>query len=146
MRLTLIPLWYDTEQISVREQHCLWWSFYASRTFHLFSWLTEVKVTSISPWQMFSIAKHALKCFFLLPGFWLKRSSYEEQPLVQFQYDMILIAATNTAGNYVAWSTFPNFNRLIGDNLRIPSVSVSPELLYYIITPFSKYNRCFECM
>lgn len=60
-------------------------------------------------------------------GFWLKRSSYEEQPVVQFQYDMILIGATNTVGNYVAWSTFPNFNRLIGDNLRIPSVSVQEE-------------------
>ncbi|XP_057186508.1 transmembrane protein 231 [Triplophysa rosa] len=60
-------------------------------------------------------------------GFWLKRSTYEEQPVVQFQYDMILIGATNTAGNYVAWSTFPNFNRLVGDNLRIPSVSVQEE-------------------
>lgn len=60
-------------------------------------------------------------------GFWLKKSWYEEQPLVQFQYDMILIGATNTAGNYVAWSTFPNFNRLVGDNLRIPFVSVQEE-------------------
>ncbi|XP_051548031.1 transmembrane protein 231 [Myxocyprinus asiaticus] len=60
-------------------------------------------------------------------GFWLKRSSYEEQPIIQFQYDMILIGATDTKGSYVAWSTFPNFNRLIGDNLRIPSVSVQEE-------------------
>ncbi|XP_056595910.1 transmembrane protein 231 isoform X2 [Triplophysa dalaica] len=60
-------------------------------------------------------------------GFWLKRSTYEEQPVIQFQYDMILIGATNTAGNYVAWSTFPNFNRLVGDSLRIPSISVQEE-------------------
>ncbi|KAI2648058.1 Transmembrane protein 231 [Labeo rohita] len=60
-------------------------------------------------------------------GFWLKRSTYEEQPVVQFQYDMIVIGATDAAGSYIAWSTFPNFNRLIGDNLRIPSISVQEE-------------------
>lgn len=67
----------------------------------------------------------------LWAGFWLKRSTYEEQPVIQFQYDLILIGATDTAGSYVAWSTFPNFNRLIGDNLRIPSISVSTKLLKY---------------
>ncbi|KAI1904576.1 hypothetical protein AGOR_G00007050 [Albula goreensis] len=57
-------------------------------------------------------------------GFWLKRSTYEEQPNVRFQYQILLIAATSTNGDYVAWSTFPNFNTLQGSNLRIPSVSV----------------------
>ncbi|KPP65380.1 transmembrane protein 231-like [Scleropages formosus] len=56
-------------------------------------------------------------------GFWLKRSSYEEQPRVRFQYQLLLIAATSTNGDYVAWSTFSNFNSLQGNNLRIPSVS-----------------------
>uniref|UniRef100_A0A672QLG9 Transmembrane protein 231 n=1 Tax=Sinocyclocheilus grahami TaxID=75366 RepID=A0A672QLG9_SINGR len=51
----------------------------------------------------------------------------EEQAVVQFQYDMIVIGATDTAGSYIAWSTFPTFNRLIGDHLRIPSVSVQEE-------------------
>ncbi|XP_036423652.1 transmembrane protein 231 isoform X2 [Colossoma macropomum] len=60
-------------------------------------------------------------------GFWLKRSTYEEQPVVQFQYQMLMIGATGTAGEFVAWSTFPNFNRLLGNNLRIPSVSVREE-------------------
>ncbi len=60
----------------------------------------------------------------LWTGFWLKSSTYEEQAVVQFQYDMIVIGATDTAGTYIAWSTFPNFNRLMGDHLRIPSVSV----------------------
>ncbi|XP_066505999.1 transmembrane protein 231 [Hoplias malabaricus] len=57
-------------------------------------------------------------------GFWLKQSVYEEQPVVQFQYRMLMIGATGTAGEFVAWSTFPNFNRLLGNNLRIPTVSV----------------------
>lgn len=67
----------------------------------------------------------------LWTGFWLKRSTYEEQAVIQFQYDMIVIGATDTAGTYIAWSTFPNFNRLMGDNLRIPSVSVRTKLLKY---------------
>lgn len=60
-------------------------------------------------------------------GFWLKRNSYEEQPVVKFQYDLILLGVTDTTGNYLAWSTFPNFNRLIGDNLRIPEISAQEE-------------------
>ncbi|XP_023675571.1 transmembrane protein 231 [Paramormyrops kingsleyae] len=60
-------------------------------------------------------------------GFWLKRSTYEEQPSVRFQYQMLLIAATSTSGDYVAWSTFPNFNILQGNNLRVPSVSAREE-------------------
>ncbi|XP_061078097.1 transmembrane protein 231 [Conger conger] len=60
-------------------------------------------------------------------GFWLKRSTYEEQPTVRFRYQILLIAATSTGGDYVAWSTFPNFNILQGSNLRIPVVSVREE-------------------
>ena len=61
----------------------------------------------------------------VLAGFWLKRSTYEEQPTVRFRYQILLVAATSTGGDYVAWSTFPNFNTLQGNNLRIPFVSVS---------------------
>ncbi|MCI4380425.1 hypothetical protein PGIGA_G00239660 [Pangasianodon gigas] len=56
-------------------------------------------------------------------GFWLKQSSYEEQPVVQFQYEMLMIGVTSVSGDYVAWSTFSNFNTLLGDKLRIPTVS-----------------------
>lgn len=60
-------------------------------------------------------------------GFWLKLSTYEEQPSVRFQYQVLLIAATSTSGDYVAWSTYQNFNNLQGTNLRIPSISVREE-------------------
>ncbi|MBN3298175.1 TM231 protein, partial [Amia calva] len=60
-------------------------------------------------------------------GFWLKLSTYEEQPIVRFQYQVLLIAATSTNGDYVAWSTFQNFNNLQGSNLRIPSISAREE-------------------
>ncbi|XP_055078257.1 transmembrane protein 231 [Periophthalmus magnuspinnatus] len=60
-------------------------------------------------------------------GFWLKTSTYEEQPVVRFQYEAILIATTSAQGEYVAWSTFPHFNHLVGARLRIPALSVREE-------------------
>ncbi|XP_044126421.1 transmembrane protein 231 [Bufo gargarizans] len=60
-------------------------------------------------------------------GFWLKQSSYEEQPNVRFRYEALLIALTGSSGGYVAWSTFQGFNSLVGERLRIPRVSVREE-------------------
>ncbi|XP_035013891.1 transmembrane protein 231 [Hippoglossus stenolepis] len=60
-------------------------------------------------------------------GFWIKVSSYEEQPVVRYQYQALLVAATGPLGDYVAWSTFPNLNRMLGAKLRIPGVSVREE-------------------
>ncbi|XP_068169787.1 transmembrane protein 231 [Antennarius striatus] len=60
-------------------------------------------------------------------GFWIKRGTYEEQPVVGFQYQTVLVAATSTQGAHVAWSTFPHLNNMLGSNLRIPAVSVREE-------------------
>lgn len=60
-------------------------------------------------------------------GFWLKRSSYEEQPVVRFQYQTLMLASTSPQGDYVAWSTFPHLNHMLGAHLRIPAVSVREE-------------------
>ncbi|XP_053555497.1 transmembrane protein 231 [Bombina bombina] len=60
-------------------------------------------------------------------GFWLKQSTYEEQPNVRFKYEVLLIALNSSRGSYVAWSTFQQFNNLVGDRLRIPLVSAREE-------------------
>uniref|UniRef100_A0A8D2C364 Transmembrane protein 231 n=1 Tax=Sus scrofa TaxID=9823 RepID=A0A8D2C364_PIG len=63
-------------------------------------------------------------------GFWLKRSSYEEQPTVRFQHQVLLVALLgpeHAHGGFLAWSTFPAFNRLQGDHLRVPLVSTREE-------------------
>ncbi|XP_040894392.1 transmembrane protein 231 isoform X2 [Toxotes jaculatrix] len=60
-------------------------------------------------------------------GFWIKRSTYEEQPVVRFQYQALLVAATSPLGDYVAWSTYPHLNNMLGANLRIPAISVREE-------------------
>lgn len=43
---------------------------------------------------------------------------------MRFQYQTLLVAATSTQGDYVAWSTFPHLNNMLGANLRIPAVTV----------------------
>ncbi|GAB1293679.1 Transmembrane protein 231 [Apodemus speciosus] len=61
-------------------------------------------------------------------GFWLKRSSYEEQPNVRFQHQVLLVALLGPEpGAFLAWSTFPTFNRLQGGHLRVPLVSSREE-------------------
>ncbi|XP_040838288.1 transmembrane protein 231 [Ochotona curzoniae] len=61
-------------------------------------------------------------------GFWLKRSSYEEQPTVRFQHQVLLVALLGPERDgFLAWSTFPAFNRLQGDHLRVPLVSTREE-------------------
>nr|XP_043873449.1 tRNA-specific adenosine deaminase 1-like isoform X2 [Solea senegalensis]XP_043873450.1 tRNA-specific adenosine deaminase 1-like isoform X2 [Solea senegalensis] len=60
-------------------------------------------------------------------GFWIKRSTYEEQPVVRFQYKALLMAATSLQGDFVAWSTFPLLNNMLEANLRIPAISVREE-------------------
>ncbi|CAH2324035.1 transmembrane 231 [Pelobates cultripes] len=60
-------------------------------------------------------------------GFWLKQSTYQEQPNVRFRYEILLIASSSTNGDFVAWSTFPQFNSLVGDRLRMPQVSAREE-------------------
>ncbi|XP_008309540.1 transmembrane protein 231 [Cynoglossus semilaevis] len=60
-------------------------------------------------------------------GFWTKRSTYEEQPVVRYRYEALLVAATSPLGDHVTWSTFPYLNNMLGPNFRIPAVSVREE-------------------
>uniref|UniRef100_A0A8C3LZD3 Transmembrane protein 231 n=1 Tax=Chrysolophus pictus TaxID=9089 RepID=A0A8C3LZD3_CHRPC len=57
-------------------------------------------------------------------GFWLKQNAYREQPTVRFRYEVLFVATTGPGpGSFLAWSTFPAFNRLQEDRLRVPLVS-----------------------
>ncbi|XP_015495304.1 transmembrane protein 231 isoform X1 [Parus major] len=58
-------------------------------------------------------------------GFWLKQSAYQEQPTVRFRYEVLFVATMGSGpGSFLAWSTFPAFNRLQEDRLRVPLLSV----------------------
>lgn len=44
---------------------------------------------------------------------------------MRFQHQVLLVALLGPErGGFLAWSTFPAFNRLQGDHLRVPLVSV----------------------
>ncbi|XP_031471440.1 transmembrane protein 231 [Phasianus colchicus] len=61
-------------------------------------------------------------------GFWLKQNAYREQPTVRFRYEVLFVATTGPGpGSFLAWSTFPAFNRLQEDRLRVPLVSTREE-------------------
>ncbi|KAI6077753.1 Transmembrane protein 231 isoform X2 [Aix galericulata] len=61
-------------------------------------------------------------------GFWLKQGAYREQPTVRFRYEMLFVATTGPGpGSFLAWSTFPAFNRLQEDRLRVPFLSTREE-------------------
>ncbi|NXF25850.1 TM231 protein, partial [Rhodinocichla rosea] len=61
-------------------------------------------------------------------GFWLKQSAYLEQPTVRFRYEALFVATIGSGpGSFLAWSTFPAFNRLQEDRLRVPLLSTREE-------------------
>uniref|UniRef100_A0A8U8BZS5 Transmembrane protein 231 n=1 Tax=Geospiza parvula TaxID=87175 RepID=A0A8U8BZS5_GEOPR len=61
-------------------------------------------------------------------GFWLKQSAYLEQPTVRFRYEALFVATIGSSpGSFLAWSTFPAFNRLQEDRLRVPLLSTREE-------------------
>lgn len=44
---------------------------------------------------------------------------------MRFQHQVLLVALLGPEpGGFLAWSTFPAFNRLQGDHLRVPLISV----------------------
>ncbi|XP_071670598.1 transmembrane protein 231 isoform X2 [Patagioenas fasciata] len=60
--------------------------------------------------------------------FWLKQSAYREQPTVRFRYEVLFVATLGPGpGSLLAWSTFPAFNRLQEDRLRVPLLSTREE-------------------
>lgn len=58
-------------------------------------------------------------------GFWLTTNTYEEQGDVTYKKQIMMVLDLSTQGDYLAWSTYPNYNLLLQNNLRIPSISSS---------------------
>jgi len=46
---------------------------------------------------------------------------------VRFRHEVLFVATTGSSpGGFLAWSTFPAFNRLQEERLRVPLLSVGP--------------------
>ena len=57
-------------------------------------------------------------------GFWRKVDTYEEQPDIHFLHQLILILETDQPDQRIGWSTLQNFNHLLADSTRVPTVKV----------------------
>lgn len=86
-----------------------------------FFWVLCLAFAILAPFFL-AIASHS---------FWLKESTYSEQPDVRFQYKMVLLAegtvkdsSSSTSSNpmQLFWSTNSSFNDLYQDSLRVPVI------------------------
>ena len=57
-------------------------------------------------------------CRFTL-GFWQKIDSYEEQPDIHFEHDLIVLLETSDPDETISWSTMSNLNSFLGGGNRI---------------------------
>lgn len=56
-------------------------------------------------------------------GFWQKIDSYEEQPDIHFEHDLIVLLETSDPDETIGWSTMSNFNSFLGGNrVRTPMI------------------------
>ena len=62
--------------------------------------------------------------FFKHSGFWRRVDVYREQPDVHFKHDILVSMDTQDPDGFVGWSTYNNFNQIIGDRARVPLVKV----------------------
>ena len=56
-------------------------------------------------------------------GFWMTTNTYMEQPDIHFKKQALMVLDTPTAGNFLAWSTYTNFNNILQDAYRVSVVS-----------------------
>lgn len=80
-----------------------------------------VTLLDISDSVSLSVVK--FRKFFL--DFWKKTNTYNEQPNIHFKYKLLVTLTLNSpSGDLVTWSTYPNYNQLMMEKLRIPTVKV----------------------
>jgi len=68
----------------------------------------------------------------IFSGFWRKVDTYEEQPDIHFLHQLILILETDQVDRRIGWSTIQNFNHLLGESARVPTVKVRKIFTRYL--------------
>ena len=61
---------------------------------------------------------------YLYVGFWQKIDTYEEQPDIHFEHEMIVQLETADPDKTLSWSTMNNYNALLGNRIRSSNVQV----------------------
>lgn len=72
---------------------------------------------------------HGLQCFKALislhQGFWQRQDVYREQPETHFKHELMVVLETEDPAQPIAWSTYPELNKIMTDSYRAPRVKVS---------------------
>ncbi len=55
-------------------------------------------------------------------GFWQKIDTYQEQPDVHFQHELVILIEASDPDKSFGWSTMANLNQLLGERLATPSI------------------------
>ena len=55
-------------------------------------------------------------------GFWQKIDTFQEQPDIHFQHELIVLMETADPDNSFGWSTMDNFNEILDDKVKIPTL------------------------
>jgi len=63
-------------------------------------------------------------------GFWRKVDTYEEQPDIHFLHEVLIVLDTNRPDHKIAWSTMKNFNQIMINAARIPTIKVHNVFFY----------------
>lgn len=55
-------------------------------------------------------------------GFWQKTDTYQEQPDVHFEHELIVLMETADPEKNYGWSTMSNFNQLLDEKVQVPTL------------------------
>ena len=68
-------------------------------------------------------------------GFWQKVDTYQEQPDIHFEHEMIILLETADPDQSFGWSTMANFNSLLDDR-SLTTLFIQPILWTLIVSGF----------
>lgn len=107
-------------------------------TFHTIPHVKKYQSTLISKASFFTGFCYLLSIFgpffliFNTQGLWIKHQVHQEHPDVRFKHQALLLVRSKE--NTITWSTFTEYNSLVGPYLTFPSILVS--ILSYVFSLF----------
>ena len=75
-------------------------------------------------------------------GFWQKIETFEEQPDIHFEHDLIVQLETEDPDKTLSWSTMNNYNSLLENRIRTPTIQVRKSQRKQSIFKLDCYKNC----
>ena len=75
-------------------------------------------------------------------GFWQKIDTYQEQPDIHFEHEMIILLETADPDQSFGWSTMANFNSLLDDR-SLTTLFIQPILWTLIVSGLTFHMQFF---